>query len=201
MRPRDGLLIRPLLGFTREETAAYCSERGLGWRDDETNESDAYARNRIRRELVPAFERAHPAAQANILAVAEILRGEGDVLDELVGSVLDGRRQIAVVQLRELAPALRRLVVQRLADEAAGGPAAGVARRAEEIAALCEHGTASLDLPHGVRATAHDGVLRFGRTPRPIDWTRERRRSDRGDPGPRRRAPAPRARARRGDLA
>ncbi len=167
MRPRDGRLIRPLLRFTREETGAYCSARGLRWRDDESNESAAYARNRIRRELVPALERAHPAAQVNVLALAEILRAEGDVLDALVDSVLDGRREIALAQLREFAPALRRLVVQRLADDAAGGPAAGVARRADEVAALSEHGLASLDLPHGVRATAQDGMLRFGRTPRP----------------------------------
>ena len=167
MRPRDGALIRPLLPFTREQTAAYCRERGLRWRDDESNDSDAYARNRIRRELVPALERAHPAAQANVLALAEILREEAEVLDELVESVLEGRREIPLARLRELAPALRRLVVQRLADDAAGEPAAGVARRADEVAALSEHGTASLDLPHGVRATARDGVLRFGRTPRP----------------------------------
>lgn len=162
MRPRDGVLIRPLLPFTREQTAAYCAERGLRWRDDESNESDAYARNRIRRELVPALERAHPAAQDNVLALTEILRGESEVLDELVESVLEGRREIPLARLRELAPALRRLVVQRLADEAAGEPAAGVARRADEVAALSEHGTASLDLPHGVRATVRNGVLRFG---------------------------------------
>jgi tRNA(Ile)-lysidine synthase len=166
MRPRDGRLIRPLLRFTREETGSYCRERGLRWRDDESNESAAYARNRIRRELVPALERAHPAAQANVLALAEILRSESDVLDELVDSVLDGSRQISLAQLRQLAPALRRLVVQRLADDAIGEPAAGVARRADEIAALSERGTASLDLPHGVRATVRDGVVRFGRTPR-----------------------------------
>ena len=35
MRPREGCLIRPLLGFTREETAAYCRERRLSWREDE----------------------------------------------------------------------------------------------------------------------------------------------------------------------
>jgi tRNA(Ile)-lysidine synthase len=167
MRAHDGRLIRPLLPFTREETANYCRERGLRWRDDESNESSAYARNRIRHELVPALERAHPAAQANVLALAEILRAEGDVLDELVASILDGHDEISLEQLRGLAPALRRLVVQRLADGAAGEPAAGVARRADEIAALSEHGSASLDLPHGVRATARDGTVRFGRTPRP----------------------------------
>ena len=57
-------------------------------------------------------------------------------------------------------------MVQRLADDAAGGPAAGVARRAEEVAAMPAHGTSALDLPSGVRATARDGVVTFGRTPK-----------------------------------
>jgi tRNA(Ile)-lysidine synthase len=166
MRPRDGLLIRPLLSFTREDTTAYCRQRELSWREDESNDSDAYARNRIRRRLVPALEAAHPAAQANVLALAEILREEGAVLDELVDSVLAGRHEISLVRLRKLAPALRRLVVQRLADAAAGEPAAGVARRADEVAAMSDTGTAALDLPHGVRATARAGVVSFGRTPR-----------------------------------
>jgi tRNA(Ile)-lysidine synthase len=48
MRPREGDLIRPLLRFTREQTGAYCVERGLSWRDDESNDSDAYARGRVR---------------------------------------------------------------------------------------------------------------------------------------------------------
>ena len=165
MRGRDGNLIRPLLRFTRAQTSAYCAERSLGWRDDQSNDSPAYARNRIRRDLIPAFEAAHPAAQANLLALSEILRDEARVLDGLVDSVLDGRAEISLAALRGLDPALQRLVVQRLADGAAGEPAAGVARRAAEVAALSERGTAAIDLPHGVRATARAGVVRFELTP------------------------------------
>ncbi len=165
MRPREGNLIRPLLAFTRAQTAAHCAGRGLSWREDESNDSDAFARSRIRHGLVPALEAVHPAAQANVLALADILRQEGEVLDELVDGVLDGRGEITLATLRALAPALRRLVVQRLADVAAGGPAAGVARRADDVAAMSDTGSAALDLPHGVRVTARDGVLRFGRTP------------------------------------
>ncbi|MGH2870522.1 MAG: tRNA lysidine(34) synthetase TilS, partial [Solirubrobacteraceae bacterium] len=116
MRARDGALVRPLLSFTREEVSAYCEERGLRWREDESNESSAYARNRIRRDLVPALERIHPAAQDNVLALAEILRDEADVLDEVVAAALQGRDEIELAALRELAPAVQRLVVQRLAD-------------------------------------------------------------------------------------
>ena len=165
MRPRDGALIRPLLSFTREQTGDYCQTRGLRWRDDESNDSAAYARNRIRRELVPALERIHPAAQENLLALAEVLRGEAEVLDELVDGVLAGRGEVSLASLREMSPALRRLVVQRLADDALGRPAAGVARRADDVAAMSEHGHAALDLP-GVRVTADSGVVRFGRPER-----------------------------------
>lgn len=158
MKPREGQLVRPLLKFTRAETAVYCLERGLDWREDETNELDAYARGRVRADLVPALKRIHPAAEQNVLALAELLREEAEVLDELVDGVLGGRDAIEINQLRTLPVALRRLVVQRLADAAVGHPAPGTARRAEEIAAL-DHG--GLDLPHGVRAVVEAGVLRF----------------------------------------
>jgi tRNA(Ile)-lysidine synthase len=54
-------------------------------------------------------------------------------------------------------------VVQRLADDAAGGLAPGASRRAQELAALSDRGTAQLDLGGGVRAVAEYGVLRFER--------------------------------------
>jgi tRNA(Ile)-lysidine synthase len=162
MRPREGMLVRPLLRFTREDTAAYCTERGLRWREDASNECLAYARARVRGELAPALRSIHPAAEQNVLALAELLRDEADVLEGLLDDVLGGRRELPIARLRELPAALGRLVVQRLADGAAGGPAPGAARRLEEILAL---ETGSLDLPHGVRATVSGGVLRLGRTP------------------------------------
>ncbi len=176
MRPRDGSLVRPLLRYTREQTAAYCTARGLPWREDESNEQDAYARARIRSRLVPALREIHPAAEENVLALAAILRDEAAVLDAAVDAVLDGRAEISLARLRELPDALRALVVQRLADGAAGGPAPGAARRAGEIVALPDRGRAALDLPHGVRAVAEDGMVRFERTPpvagaRPGDTT------------------------------
>jgi tRNA(Ile)-lysidine synthase len=161
MRPREGRLVRPLLEITREQTAAYCAARGLTWREDESNDSAAYARNRIRAQLVPALEAVHPGAADNVIAVAEILREEAAVLDGLVGGVLERRDRVKLTRLRELEPALARLVVQRLADHAAGGPAPGVARRAAEILALDDHGTAQLDTGGGVVAIAEYGVLRF----------------------------------------
>jgi tRNA(Ile)-lysidine synthase len=164
MRPRDGQLVRPLLATTREETTAYCEERGLAWRDDASNEGEVYARNRIRRNLIPALEQAHPAAKENVLKTAAQLREEAELLDSLVDAELAGGEgvepgTIAHARFRELHPALRRLVLQRLADQAAGRPVPGAARFAEQVASLSRGGSV-LDLGSGVRAVLEAGVLR-----------------------------------------
>jgi len=164
MRPRDGRLVRPLLGFTREQTTAYCEERGLAWRDDPTNEQPDYARNRVRAGLIPALSEVHPAAARNVLRTAELLRDEAAVLDSLVDSELAGagevpRGTVSLTRLAEMPVALRRLVVQRLADGAAGRPVAGAARHAEEVAALSRGGS-MVDLGSGVRAVLESGVVR-----------------------------------------
>jgi len=168
MRPSDGKLVRPLLGFTREQTTAYCEQRGLAWRDDPTNAEAGYARNRVRHGLARALAEVHPAAAQNVLRTAELLREEAEVLDGLVAAELDGangspRNTIELERLAELPPALRRLVVQQLADRAAGRPVAGAARHAEEVTALRRTGTAMLDLGGGVRAVAERGTLRAER--------------------------------------
>ncbi len=160
MSPREGRLVRPLLSFTREQTAAYCLERGLEWCEDETNSTGKYARGRVREGLVPALEAVHPGAVSNVLALAAVLRDEGAVLDALVEETLDGRDRIELARLRALPPALARLVLQRLADGAVGGPAPGTARRAEDVMALRDD--AALDLPQ-VRALVERGTVRFMR--------------------------------------
>jgi tRNA(Ile)-lysidine synthase len=154
MRPREGILVRPLLNFTRQDTADYCRSRGLEWREDESNDAPAFARARVRGTLVPALRQIHPAAEANVLTAA-------------VDGVLAGASSVRLDTLRRLPPALGRLIVQRLADGAAGGPAPGTARRLAEILALSDTGAASLHLPHGVSAVVRGGVLAFERTPHP----------------------------------
>lgn len=162
MRPVDGRLARPLLGTTREETTAYCEERDLRWRDDAGNEEADYKRNLLRRGLIPELAKIHPAARENVLRTAALLREEAELLDSMVDAELAGGA-ISRQRFAELHPALRRLVLQRLADEAAGRPVAGAARFAEQVAGLTRGGS-RLDLGGGVRAVLEGGVLRAERS-------------------------------------
>jgi len=162
MSARDGLLLRPLLHVTREATAAHCAARGLSWREDASNDDQAYARNRARAGLVPALRALHPAAEHNVVRTAELLREEAAVLDEVVDTALAGRDQIAVAHLGALPPALARLVVRRLAEGAVGGLCARAPARLHDILQL---GDGALDLGDGARAVVSAGLLRVEPTP------------------------------------
>lgn len=167
MSARERWLVRPLLGVTREQTAEYCRARGLQWREDASNDDIQYARVRVRKLLVPALRAVHPAAEENVRRTARLLREETDLLDGLVDAVLDGGESVAVARLAELHPALARLVVVRLAEEAAGGelvPQAG-ARVAEILALGARGGVAEVHVGANVGARIAGGRLRMVKLP------------------------------------
>jgi tRNA(Ile)-lysidine synthase len=162
MSPRDGKLVRPLLEIGRSQTALHNQTRGLAWREDATNDSDAFARGRVRHELIPALERIHPAAAANVVRTAELLRDEADVLDDVVDTALAGRDHIAVETLAALPRALARLVIRRLAEDAVGGLCSRAPGRLDDILSL---GEGALDVGDGVRAVVETGMLHMVPTP------------------------------------
>jgi tRNA(Ile)-lysidine synthase len=140
MKAAEGRLVRPLLGVTREQTGAYCEARGLCWREDESNDSGAYARGRVRHGLGVALRAVHPAAETNVLRTAELLREETELLDRLVADTLQGAHDIALVRLQELEMALARLVVVSLAEQAAGTYVPQAGDRVDEILELGRRG-------------------------------------------------------------
>jgi len=85
---REDAVVRPLLGLWREETEAYCRERGLPYRIDSSNEDTK--RGLIRREILPLLRRLHPGAEENLLALAgersRLPRGLERTLAELLAS-------------------------------------------------------------------------------------------------------------------
>ncbi len=162
----EGRLIRPLLGVTREQTAAYCRERGLGWREDASNEDERFARARVRQRLVPALRDVHPAAERNVLRTARLLREETTLLEGIVEGELAGARSIALDRLGELPSALARLIVVRLAEQAVGSYVPQAGERVGELLALARRGgRAELHVGGRAGAVIEDGVLRMRQLP------------------------------------
>jgi tRNA(Ile)-lysidine synthase len=157
MAPRRGRLVRPLLEVTREEVRDYLRARGLEWREDPSNADRRFARARVRHDLLEALRTVGPSAERTIAETARQLREEAEVLDVAVSEAIEelgGGPAVSLASLREKPPALRRLVLRRLA---------GDRPVPESILDLDDRGTKTLDLGGGLRAVAEYGTLRFTR--------------------------------------
>jgi len=116
-------LVRPLLGWTRTQTEAYCREHGLNPRIDETNTDTAYFRNRLRHELLPELEKYNPQIRQTLAKTALALQGDHELLNELVEAEWqksathadDSYVEFRLVQLGSICPALRRSIFRKAA--------------------------------------------------------------------------------------
>jgi len=202
MAARRGRLVRPLLEVTSEETRAYCRERGLSWREDASNVDRRFARARIRQDVLPALRELNPAAESTIAQTSALLRDEADVLETVIAPLAAraAGAPIVLAELRAQPPAVRRLLLRRIAEATAGAGAAVAlpSRQVDLLVRLGERGgSASVDLGGGLCAVAEYGVLRFTRAreaqpPEPValavpgvahfgEWEIEARRGTAGD--------------------
>ena len=66
MKPQNGVIIRPLLWASREQIRKYAVENQILWREDHTNAESVYLRNKIRNQLLPAFDELHAEARQGL---------------------------------------------------------------------------------------------------------------------------------------
>ncbi len=123
---REPGLFRPLLRLGRDDLEAYASAVGLRGRIDPTNLESGPSRNRIRNELLPVLEAAHPGARQAILRLGRNARRTTEALDELLAPVVEslvlertGRRiTVDRASFGALSAPVRNAVVRALASEA-----------------------------------------------------------------------------------
>jgi len=81
IKPRNGLLVRPLLCCNREDVLEYIEQRGLSFVTDRSNLLNEYRRNKIRLEVLPLLESIQPSVRESIARTMDHL-GETEILYE-----------------------------------------------------------------------------------------------------------------------
>lgn len=162
-RPSRGLpRLRPLLGVRRSAIEAWARDQGLDWVEDESNADLRYARNRLRREWLPAWETHFPGTVPALARAAGHFQEAGELLDELAAAddAQCGSGAWSMPAFASRSAARRRNLV-RWAIRRAGGLPPETARLAEALRQIEAAGAAaSLHLPLGGMALcAHRGRL------------------------------------------
>jgi tRNA(Ile)-lysidine synthase len=128
-RSPDGRILRPLLGVPRAEIEAFARARDLAWREDASNASDAYARNRLRRHWLPELAAAfNPQLLRKLAGLAEAQRRDAEWIESWVQGEAgrrfeeaDGRVRIDAKGWGELPEALSRRLARRALRRAGRG--------------------------------------------------------------------------------
>jgi len=83
----DGV-VRPLLPFARADLRRFLESEGVPWREDETNANEGFARNRVRRTVLPVLERRMPGATERLARAGEAYSRRLNALDKRLDSAL-----------------------------------------------------------------------------------------------------------------
>lgn len=125
MAPVAGDLARPFLALRKADLVAYLDARGLCYRDDSTNASGLYLRNRIRSSLTPAIEEVFPSYLGALASLAQKSAADDEALVAWAKSLVrDGVAPASHYSAAPLAVRLRVLFLlgdAALADRLEGG--------------------------------------------------------------------------------
>lgn len=139
--PRRGALVRPLIDRSRAEVLAYLEARALPFREDPTNATPRFLRNRVRHALFPALLALAPAAERTLARAADLARDDERALAARARRRVGDGADVALDVLLAEPVAVRRRMVRRLWRNAAGRSAEPLAAaRVEAVLALAARG-------------------------------------------------------------
>lgn len=152
--PVRGRIIRPLIECERTQIEAYLAQNNQSWCTDCTNQTDDYARNRIRHAVIPVLRELCPAAAVNAVHAAQLLRQDNEYLDAQAAQIEPD------CEVLRAAPSVLRTRRLRQLMQAAGVPMGEVGGRQMQAAErLVQTGRGQLSLPGGIVLRCRNGVL------------------------------------------
>ncbi len=111
--PIHGRVIRPMLTVTRQQVLAFLEEYHIPYRNDSSNDTDAFLRNRLRHHVMPLLRQENPRLAENVSATALRLRRDEAALTQMA----DDEGLPTVTRLRQLPAAVRSRILERFLKE------------------------------------------------------------------------------------
>jgi tRNA(Ile)-lysidine synthase len=103
---QNDLIIRPLLSFSRLDIELYAKTNEVNWREDSSNASDKYLRNKLRHDVVPVLKELHPNLLASFENTFEHLKQAQSLVDDasklIYKIVVKEEKNLLKFQLKEL---------------------------------------------------------------------------------------------------
>ena len=100
---QNGSIVRPLLPFSRTEIEIFAKENNVEWREDSSNTSDIYLRNKLRHDVIPVLKELNPSLLssfektiANLKQSQSLINDASQMVYNLVVEEYEGHKKIKI---------------------------------------------------------------------------------------------------------
>jgi tRNA(Ile)-lysidine synthase len=160
-------VVRPLLEVARQETVDYCRRSKLEPRNDSSNESHVFLRNRIRLELLPVLRNYNPQIDAAVLRLAAIAADQVSYIEAQASTLWNEIAQtegstvyLDKKEMLKLLPTMQRHLFRMAIEQLAGNLRDIEADHIEAMLNLLSSPAGkSLCLPHDLKLLVEYGRL------------------------------------------
>lgn len=165
----DRNIIRPLLLVSRSSIEAFLRDIGESWVHDIMNEDDAYFRNRVRKELLPALIAENPSYLDSVAERWRMAREDDSFIHSLLAPAQHEEREGGVFfprgVLQNLPASLRLRKYMHVLTAMGEGQASAALLRNLDAVWLRNEGGKTIQFPGGKRAQITGGGILFSRAP------------------------------------
>lgn len=95
-------ILRPLIFYTKQDIYSYAQENGIEYREDKTNESDNYTRNRYRKYILPKLKKENKLVHKKFIKYSEELNEASKFINKYVDNLLDKYYNNSVLDITHL---------------------------------------------------------------------------------------------------
>lgn len=83
----NGNIVRPLLAFSRKEILNYAKDHDIEWREDASNASNKYIRNKIRHQVLPVLKEINPSILDSFATTLENLQESKQIIEDRIENI------------------------------------------------------------------------------------------------------------------
>ena len=83
----NGNIVRPLLKFSRETILSFVKENNIDWREDKSNASTKYIRNKIRHKVLPVLKEINPSLLETFAKTTEHLKESQQIVEDRIEKI------------------------------------------------------------------------------------------------------------------